>query len=129
MKRAGSDLHRRRDGCRGTEIDLKEEANREAAELLSARNEATAPVTDTPPLDRRQIDALRACAENPTGQRKTAYPSIMPGLAALGLVEERPAHERVKGNETAWFLTRTGRDELARHCRPSAGACGFPDDF
>lgn len=63
----------------------------------------------------RQLDALRACALYPGGMRAGAFPTAMRQLAELGLAEERPIGSR--NRETAWFITRAGRDELAAHRR------------
>lgn len=56
--------------------------------------------------------ALRAVGASPGGLRIQAYPSFMPGLVEMGLVEER--HVRGPGrSQPAWFLTAAGRKLLA----------------
>ena len=45
----------------------------------------------TVPLRGKQLAALRAIAATPGGLRLKAYPSAMPLLAEMGLVEERAA--------------------------------------
>lgn len=64
------------------------------------------------PIRGRALQALRACAAQPSGLRHQAYPSVMPLLVEMGLVEER--HVRGPGrSQAAWFLTRAGRELLA----------------
>lgn len=64
------------------------------------------------PLRGRALLALRACAAQPQGLRRQAYPSYMPVLVEMGLVEER--HVRGVGrSEPAWFLTAAGRAVIA----------------
>lgn len=56
--------------------------------------------------------ALRAVGASPRGLRIQAYPSYMPALVEMGLIEER--HVRGPGrSQSAWFLTQAGRDMLA----------------
>lgn len=63
------------------------------------------------PLRGRALQALRAVAAQPRGLRHQAYPSYMPALVELGLVEER--HVREPGrSQPAWFLTQAGREML-----------------
>jgi hypothetical protein len=57
-----------------------------------------------------QRDALRACGCNPGGLRRQAYPTTIPRLAELGLIEER----QIRAGVTAWFLTQAGRRALNR---------------
>ena len=61
------------------------------------------------PLRGKQLSALRAIASTPGGLRLTAYPSAMPLLAEMGLVEERPASRTAHREGRAWFLTVEGR--------------------
>ncbi|KAA0122198.1 hypothetical protein CIW48_19565 [Methylobacterium sp. P1-11] len=64
------------------------------------------------PIRGRALQALRAAAAQPQGLRRSAYPSYMPALVDLGLMEER--HVRGPGrSQPAWFLTRAGREMLA----------------
>jgi len=64
------------------------------------------------PIRGRALLALRACAAHPQGLRYQAYPSYMPMLAEMGLVEER--HVRGPGrSQPAWFLTAAGRAVIA----------------
>lgn len=64
------------------------------------------------PIRGRALQALRAAAAQPQGLRHSAYPSYMPVLVEMGLIEER--HVRGPGrSQPAWFLTRAGRDMLA----------------
>ena len=64
------------------------------------------------PVRGRTLQALRAVGAQPQGLRHQAYPSDMPALVEMGLVEER--HVRGHGwSRPAWFLTRAGRDFLA----------------
>ncbi|TXN06023.1 hypothetical protein FV242_01795 [Methylobacterium sp. WL64] len=69
----------------------------------------------TPAVEKRRLDALRACAANPQGLRGNAYRSVMPVLEAAGLVARRTGG-RV-GRASYWFLTPTGREEVARFGR------------
>ncbi len=66
---------------------------------------------DTPvlPLRGKQLAVLRAIAATPGGLRITAYPSAMPLLVEMGLVEERPASRTAHREGRAWFLTAEGR--------------------
>ena len=62
------------------------------------------------PFRGRHLEALRACAVSPRGLHRNAYPSVMPLLAARGLVKELPAMGELRHRgETAWFLTDAGR--------------------
>ncbi|MDH2311408.1 hypothetical protein [Methylobacterium brachiatum] len=64
------------------------------------------------PIRGRALLALRACAAHPQGLRHQAYPTYMPMLAEMGLVEER----NVRGpgrRQAAWFLTAAGRAVIA----------------
>ncbi|MCJ2126446.1 hypothetical protein [Methylobacterium sp. J-077] len=64
------------------------------------------------PIRGRALLALRACAAHPQGLRHEAYPTYMPMLAEMGLVEER--HVRGVGrSQPAWFLTAAGRALIA----------------
>ncbi|GJD37545.1 hypothetical protein [Methylobacterium aerolatum] len=56
--------------------------------------------------------ALRAVAGTPGGLRRQAYPSTMPVLARLGLVEERPVPRTRHSDGSAWFLTGPGREAM-----------------
>jgi len=60
------------------------------------------------PIRGRALLALRACAANPQGLRYRAYPSYMPMLTQMGLVEARRAHGPGR-RQLAWFLTSAGR--------------------
>ena len=74
------------------------------------------------PIRGRALLVLRACAAHPQGLRHQAYPTYMPVLAEMELVEER--HVRGVGrSQPAWFLTRAGRDLLA-----AMGASRSPED-
>lgn len=60
----------------------------------------------------RALLALRACAAHPQGLRHQAYPTYMPMLVEMGLVEER----KVRGPgraQPAWFLTAPSRSLIA----------------
>jgi len=64
------------------------------------------------PIRGRALLALRACAAHPQGLRHEAYPTHMPMLAEMGLVQER--HVRGPGrSQPAWFLTTAGRAVIA----------------
>ena len=67
---------------------------------------------DVPPLRGKQLAALRAIASTPGGLRLTAYPSAMPLLVEMGLVEERPASRTAHREGRAWFLTAEGRETV-----------------
>lgn len=68
------------------------------------------------PLSAVALQALRAAAAQPQGLRHGAYPSYMPALVETGLIEER--HVRSPGrSQSAWFLTRVGREMLAEFGR------------
>ena len=54
---------------------------------------------------------MKACAVNPQGLRGNAFPSVMPDLAAQGLVTRRTSGRA--GREAYWFLTEAGRKLLA----------------
>ena len=62
-----------------------------------------------PPIRGKQVSALRAVAGTPGGLRITAYPSAMPLLVQMGLVEERAASRIAHRDGRAWFLTVEGR--------------------
>lgn len=62
------------------------------------------------PVRGRQLEALRAVAENPGGLRQEAYPTVMPILQELGYVEERATRGRT--GRRAWHITRAGRELL-----------------
>ena len=68
-----------------------------------------------PPLRGRALAALRAVAGAPGGLRLAAYPSVMPLLVKLGVVEARPL--RVGGGERLWFLTPLGQRTATMHGR------------
>jgi hypothetical protein len=64
------------------------------------------------PIRGRALLALRACAAHPQGLRHQAYPTYIPVLVEMGLVEER--HVRGDGrSQPAWFLTAAGRGVIA----------------
>lgn len=65
-----------------------------------------------PPLRGKQLAALRAIAATPGGLRITAYPSAMPLLEKMGLVEERAAPRILHSDGRAWFLTAEGRETV-----------------
>lgn len=64
------------------------------------------------PLPKKQVAALRAIAGAPGGLRIKAYPSVMPLLVQMRLVEERPATRERHPEKRAWFLTAEGRDTV-----------------
>ena len=66
----------------------------------------------TVPLRGKQLAALRAIAATPGGLRITAYPSAMPLLVQMGLVEERTASRIAHRDGRAWFLTAEGRETV-----------------
>jgi hypothetical protein len=68
-----------------------------------------------PPLRGKQLAALRAVAATPGGLRLQAYPSVMPLLERLGIVEARPI--RGASAEVHWFLTSLGRRTVTMHGR------------
>ncbi|GJE38688.1 hypothetical protein KHHGKMAE_2763 [Methylobacterium persicinum] len=76
--------------------------------------------TDEAPLclRGRPLAALRAVAGAPAGLRLQAYPSVMPLLVQLGVVEARPM--RAGGAERLWFLTPLGRRTAMMHGRDEA---------
>lgn len=61
------------------------------------------------PIRGKPLAALRAVAGAPTGLRLEAYPSAMPLLVGMGLVEERAASRVRRQGARAWFLTPEGR--------------------
>lgn len=61
------------------------------------------------PLRGKQLAALRAVASAPGGLRFGAYPSVMPLLMQMGLVEERSASRIAHRDGRAWFLTPYGK--------------------
>lgn len=63
----------------------------------------------TLPIRGRQLIALRAVAGAPAGLRLEAYPSMMPLLVELRLVEERAASRANHPGGRAWFLMPEGR--------------------
>lgn len=71
-----------------------------------------------PRLRGRLLAALRAVAGAPGGLRLQAYPSVMPLLVQLGVVEARPM--RAGGAEKLWFLTPLGRRTATLHGRDEA---------
>lgn len=71
-----------------------------------------------PRLRGRPLAALRAVAGAPGGLRLQAYPSVMPLLVQLGVVEARPF--RAGGAEQLWFLTALGRRAATMHGRDEA---------
>jgi hypothetical protein len=74
---------------------------------------ARASVAPTPPPIRgKQLAALRAVAGTPGGLRVAAYPTTMPLLAKMRLVEERPVPRGRHGEGRAWFLTVEGRQAV-----------------
>jgi hypothetical protein len=64
------------------------------------------------PLRGKQLAALRAVAGTPGGLRIAAYPSTMPLLVRMALVEERPVPRGRHGEGRAWFLTVEGRQAV-----------------
>jgi len=70
------------------------------------------PTESHAPIRGRALLALRACAAHPQGLRYQAYPSYMPLLAEMGLVEERRARGPGR-TQAAWFLTTAGRAVIA----------------
>ncbi|MGU3341638.1 hypothetical protein ACLBXJ_26880 [Methylobacterium mesophilicum] len=64
------------------------------------------------PIRGRALLALRACAAHPQGLQHQAYPTYMPALVEMGLVEERHVHG-VGRSQPAWFLTAAGRAIIA----------------
>lgn len=64
------------------------------------------------PIRGRALLALRACAAHPQGLRHQAYPTYMPMLAEMGLVEEWLARGPGR-TQSAWFLTAAGRAVIA----------------
>lgn len=62
-------------------------------------------------LGGKRLEALRACRATPQGLRQEAYPSVMPELVDLGLVEAKRALGPGK-IRPAWFLTKSGRKAL-----------------
>jgi hypothetical protein len=65
-----------------------------------------------PILTGRLLSAIRSVALAPAGLRLGAFPSVMPKLVEMGLVEERALRPNVK--RTGWFLTAAGREEIRR---------------
>ncbi len=65
--------------------------------------------TPVPPLRGKQLAALRAIASTPGGLRVGAYPTILPLLADMGLVIERPASRTTHPQGRAWFLAPEGK--------------------
>lgn len=63
----------------------------------------------TIPLRGKQLAALRAVASASGGLRSAAYPSVMPLLMQMGLVEERSASRIAHRDGRAWFLTPDGK--------------------
>jgi hypothetical protein len=72
-------------------------------------------LADVPPLRGKQLAALRGVAATPGGLRITAYPSAMPLLVQMGLVEERPTPRGRHGEGRARFLTPEGRQTVKAH--------------
>ncbi|MCJ2015220.1 hypothetical protein [Methylobacterium sp. J-076] len=68
-----------------------------------------------PPLRGKQLAALRAVAGTPSGLRLKAYPSAMPLLVEMGLVEERGGSRVSHPSGRAWFLTVAGRETIRRY--------------
>ncbi|TXN23972.1 hypothetical protein [Methylobacterium sp. WL9] len=66
----------------------------------------------TPDLSSRQIAAIRACGAHPGGLRISAYPKTMPGLIAVGLVEQSPKVNPAERRQMGWFLTPAGKERL-----------------
>lgn len=68
--------------------------------------------TPVQPLRGKQLAVLRAIAATPGGLRITAYPSAMPLLIQMGLVEKRAASRIAHRDGQAWFLTVEGRETV-----------------
>lgn len=73
------------------------------------------------PVRGRQLEALRACLLYPQGLRREAYPSAMPVLRKLGLVESRSAPGPGRRVD-AWFITEAGRRHLVEIDTSKPGA-------
>ena len=65
-----------------------------------------------PPIRGKQLAALRAVAGTPGGLRVAAYPTTMPLLVKMRLVEERPVPRGQHSEGRAWFLTPDGRQAV-----------------
>ncbi|MCJ2056758.1 hypothetical protein MKL09_09340 [Methylobacterium sp. J-048] len=63
------------------------------------------------PIRGRALLALRACAAHPQGLRRDAYPTYMPMLVEMGLVEERRA--RGPGPDAGRVVPDRGRAVIA----------------
>ncbi len=75
-------------------------------------NAGACPDLPPPPLRGKQLSALRAVASTPGGLRLQAYPSSMPLLMQMGLVEERSVPRGRHSDGRAWFLTAEGRQTV-----------------
>ena len=75
---------------------------------------------DIPPLRGKQLAALRSVAITAGGLREGSFPSVMPLLVAMELIESRPVPRGRHGSGRAWFLTTAGRAAARAYGRDEA---------